>query len=603
MTETRGDRSAWLVTGVGVVATLAVVDVFGLSHGVDLAMLAVAIGGIVAGLALARDADSRVSRVLISAVVFVTWVLASALASGTVWSGLFGVVGSSLGFIQIAALVSVGGSARARRHGVREALSQLAPWVVLLQAVSVLVQVALGRHGTGTLSNTTSMSQVLLLLLPLVVFSPYPAVSKGAPRRPEMWRWAIVAVALVALGASGARLGLMLGLVEVTALVAWEWRSSGRPATPMLAAIGIVLAASVVLGLPRLSRAVLDPSGAFHSRSQMWSVAVELIGEEPLFGYGADAFRTAAAPIAPVSLFEREGRGLNFSMLPSDPHDVVLAVLVGFGAVGLVMLGWLALEILREWWRGRLRPPPMRPFALGVLAYCASGLLAPLTLQTLVLFVVVLGASLGGEDAEADGLPLPRGARIVSGALVVLVSAGLLAHGATRLAIGSQSSLTAGDAVRTEGAADLWRYDPFLYYMASWRLVSVGGSDPAARDPEAVRRTIVRATELEPSNPFYALDRARVAAMLGDPEEEVLEAYDTALSLFPNSHEANADLAGYLVSIGRAEEAVAHVELALTLASTRASTHRRAAEVYQAVGEADLAEEHTLRAQELDPGE
>jgi hypothetical protein len=157
------------------------------------------------------------------------------------------------------------------------------------------------------------------------------------------------------------------------------------------------------------------------SRAQLWHDATVLLGAKPLTGAGVGALARRDTSGEAADVVHRD-----------DPSNLVLAVWLQFGVLGLAGLVWFASRVGR--WLAVLRnaDPALRPFVVGaataLLAVFVAGLLdttylspdlAVLTLgaaallataarlQRVRLRAVVSVPVFGAADIEPAELPMP----------------------------------------------------------------------------------------------------------------------------------------------------------------------------------------------------
>ncbi len=601
---------AWVLVAAGCLATAVKVLPVGISRDTDVPMTFLALGAAAGGFGIASDTRLRGSlragpgtRVALATCGVLGALIVSTALAASPAAATFGAPGSSLGLITLVALLAYGLEAAVAGRSVGAALRAAAPWVMATQIVAVLGELAIQSPASGTLSNSTYLSEVLLLLLPFVVA---PALEAGSRR--AAWRWELGAAAVLALGLSGARVGFALGLIGLAWLGWLAVRSANNEATARfrrrVAFAAGVLAAAIALvlvfAIPKLG-ATLNVADQLGTRPDMWPAAWTLFTRAPLAGHGPDSFRVAVAPLASVRQMVKEGSAVrDFGTLSADPHDTLLAVLSQLGILGVVALGWLAFELVRARTRGGVRGSPGA--GLAAVLYVGSVLLAPAPLETLPLLALVVAAAvpIGAVEAPAGRGEVDRVRSRAPWVLAGLAGLALLALALTRLYVGPQPQT--GRPVDTRSvttAAALWRVEPFFYYLESWRLTASGAYDSRTADPTRMLGTIRRATALEPANPFYALDEARVLDDIGADHAETRRAFERALALFPNSPEANEDFADFLVRDGTPKQALPLAQRALEVAPAQADAYTAASAVYRALGDTVTAGQLAERAATL----
>lgn len=509
-------------------------------------------------------------------------ICAAAIAAPDRASALFGAAGGALGVIQLLTLLGLGTAAAVISLDVRRVLEVGAPWLMGIQTAAAAVQLVMGSEGVGTLSNATYLSMTLLLCIPAVLSPLMRADVRTSPDREGLARLALCIGSVVVMGVAGARTGAVLGAAGIAWAIAPRARSraGGDRTTMKVGVVALaVCAAAVFLALSVRS------GDALGVRPEMWSSTLRIIAERPLFGVGPDGLRTALQAIAPASMIVSEGSGNSgFGLLPTDPHNVLLALASSLGIVGLLAAGGLFAGVVRGWILERRASGRLTWPAVSGLLYLGAAMLAPAMLQTLPLAAVVLGSSVSADrgskrDASEVGWPWLEAAIASVAALACVVT---LAQASTRIWVGPIASPDAG-ATRAVIAARLWPGDPLAHYVAAVRLSAAAGESDRALRRDAIAQAR-RAAELSPLDGIYAAALGDVLADSGDLPG-ALEAYSRALALFPNSPDASQGRAGILLSLGRAGDARIEVRRALALAPGRASVHELAADIYAASGD------------------
>jgi O-antigen ligase len=221
-------------------------------------------------------------------------------------------------------------------------------------------------------------------------------------------------------------------------------------------------------------------------RLDVWRWAWTAWRDRPILGSGYGRFLSASQRYIPDSHAARGG-------IWSDPHNVVLAVLVGGGVVGLALAGWFSWEAAR-----RLD----RRLAGFVLAVVATWLLEPAVVVTVLPVAVVLGAA-----ATQPNVLWPHAAVKARGALIVVSLAAAI--GLVALDMWTDAAVSGGDRGAADRFASLLHWDAIAAEQASASWADVGTS------PKGLAKTLEwqeRSVELEPER-LYA--RVRLALLLG----------------------------------------------------------------------------------------
>lgn len=554
-----------------ILAALGLVSLFGArtqAQAMDTAAVVTGVCALLAALGLMRGSSGRsdvrppsiaaTSRMTWAWGGFLAWALLASALSGRPWAALMGEVTNLQGWFTLAAFALIAWYAARNAGAVQEGLAVAAPVVVFAQVIATLVQLLLATTPRGSLPNSTYLGEAVVLLLPFVLDE-----SPGGrlPLR-RLERRAIAVSAVIVLAAAGSRVAAAVALAWLLwALV----RDTGiSRAARSLAAAGILVA--TVAGALTFARAeVLGSAGVetLGERPQMWSTAALAVAERPLLGYGADGFVAGGAAVTSSEL-ARSGPVIVFRPGAVDPHNLLVWVAVSAGIVGLVLFAWALVELVLAW---RARDG-------GSAAWGAGGLLvisltAPLALQVVPLFALVVGVSFSGagrarDDVVRTAAPAGRGAlRLVTAAALGIAALLLTVNAAMRLPLEVHGpEVSPGRTGAAQAATDLWPFDPHLAHLASlhWGWAAAANPSIAASQPDL--RAIQRAVAVDSRDPFVALEYARTLRFYGaapaDLERAFLQVFER-WELFPL---ARAEYAVFLAQQGRVDEAREQIAIA-----------------------------------------
>lgn len=583
-----------MLAAAGVSLLVAVNPFGGLSQPTDLPLVCLGVTGVCAALLLPRAGSFEVLarwRVAWALGALAAWAIVSSLVSGRAFAATFGTNGTALGWpvVVLGAILVLAAAFHERR--VRELLLWVAAAVLLVEFATTIVEMLTNAFPFGTLSNSSNTGEVVALLAPLVFW--WGVRSKALWSR--VWRIAVSATALWTTVVGTARVSsvvLVLALLGWGAL--WVGRRYGRPAgVASASALGVVLVGGVGFIALKWSSLSGGAIGEFwRSRWGLWEPALRAVAARPVFGFGPDGYQFAVTQVG------TRGAYTAWAYWPPsvDPHNLLLWFATSMGLVGVGLFLWASLEVGRSWLeQSRVEAPiPVGPLAVGVVLYAASAFASPAALQTLPLAFIVLGASLRPEatSAQSPSRAFEIGLRSVAVVLALLVGA----YGLTRLSIANRLQVPRPAA--SQGAADLWRVDPYLYYNASIRWGYMASRSPQVQQDQLDLIAIRRAASLEPSNGFYGLELARTMASYGMPQADVEAQYKTAMRLAPASAEARASYAEYLISLSRLGEAKQLLDEAARLAPAL-ETDRVFAVYYRALGDAASAQRYDAMRAEL----
>ena len=191
----------------------------------------------------------------------------------------------------------------------------------------------------ATLSHPNETAMLLELALPLLIACAWAAGAR--------WRLPLAVGALVvllAIGLTFSRAGFVSALAALGVLTSV---CIARGAPRHLVVLGVaVLALPLALGWatlmdPGLDRRLLagidESSGEQPSRTQFWSVAIDMLQDHPLLGVGPDNFRWLFASYS----------GVQADNLGIHAHDQYLETLADTGVLGLLAFMWLLIVVTR----------------------------------------------------------------------------------------------------------------------------------------------------------------------------------------------------------------------------------------------------------------
>lgn len=499
------------------------------------------------------------SRVGYAWAAFLAWTFLGAILSGRFLGAFMGQPGSHLGWAILVATTLLVVAARSASAPVRATLMQWAPVYVLAQAVAVFIELGLGQMPRGSLPNSTYLGEMLLLLLPL-------SVDPEAADEKQPWRAiALPLVMIAALAASGSR----VATVFATVWAIWTFGVSRRFGKMFRRwAVAVVVMVVVAAGLFFARGEILGStsSSTFGARPAMLHMAVAATKARPIVGWGLEGFSTggaavstrelvASGPVAPV----KQGYS-------GDPHNIVANLVVASGLVGLALFAWFALEMVLVWVR---RAKSGRGDAASVWAIAGLFVIlltAPLTSHVLPALALVIGFSMGPAEKGANSdLGRAVGRALTVGA--VLVSAILGVNRFSHAPFDEYSPKTTPQvAAACQRAADLWRVDAQLYFLASMNWGFAAQTDSALLSSRYDLAAIQRASALDPTEPFYQLELARTLKYYRESAATVDAAFAETFERYPLFPTAHADYAKYLAEQGRYAEAKKQVAEAKLIA-------------------------------------
>ena len=131
----------------------------------------------------------------------------------------------------------------------------------------------------------------------------------------------------------------------------------------LVVSAGALVAAGLML-IPALRDRVLtnlDPTNGHNTlvgRFHLWSVALQMLRDHPIFGAGLSGFATVIGPYWNPTNIDRF----------TYPHNIVLNSWTETGLLGVAAFGWILVAGMKLSWRGwRSAPSGWQAIHLGVL--------------------------------------------------------------------------------------------------------------------------------------------------------------------------------------------------------------------------------------------
>lgn len=524
---------------------------------------------------------------------------------------------------------------------------------VLVLAYAIIQRIGLDPVSWATEAQTFSTlgnSNVMGHYFSTIAAATFAGVIAADPWSRSL-RYLAAALALVgglALGTvlSGARaplLGIAVGILFATALVAWRGTSNARHRRILIGlTLSVVLSgAAIVLFTPVGGRIAALASGTDTSvaeRALIYQTVVEIVRDRPVLGVGPDNLAAVYGAYRPPDAL-RFGTSTTQTSAHGWPWRVALdSGLLGVIAFGAVVIAACVVAIARLRQRA---DPTLFVLLTGLVTFLAGGLFTVGHLGTDWFFWVAVGAIAGtGAPSLAAlqrGLRGPRSLAVGLLAIGLVWPVAILLNdlGASRafalsrppgrgdpaadIALARKAAdadgrwpahwnnlglraVDAGDRstalIAFERAAETGGYDPLIWKNLGTVQAQLSAAQPAMRDRavESARRAI----EVDPRNPEAHAAAAQVHLILGDAATSIREG-EFALSLLPgNDRYLELVAAGYL-QLGRVMDARTAIESALAVGET---WQRRLllARVHVAEGRLPEARTQLARVLAIDPG-
>jgi O-antigen ligase len=254
------------------------------------------------------------------------------------------------------------GLARKALHTYALATSAVALGMIIgLSGLSVSYKTSVGVRMSSMGFNPNTLS-VLIVLAALILMGLY-LISPPLRFTRKVWLVALALPLIPALVSTGSRNGIVIFVIGFLVYLLPSRRYRGKPTVPILAMLAI---AGIIYFISQNS-AILTrfqqtyETGDLSGRLGIYTEAIEMISEQPLFGW------------RPVEFWYELGSRVHGFYGIRDAHNTYLHLLleVGFaGAIPYVIGLWLCI---RAAWRGRNGTFGLLPLAL-VMAVLAGGM-------------------------------------------------------------------------------------------------------------------------------------------------------------------------------------------------------------------------------------
>lgn len=291
------------------------------------------------------------------------------------------------------------------------------------------------------------------------------------------------------MGISGSR-SATVALLFVAAVSVAAYRHRYALAAAVGAVLGLWISSITVSTSGEASRSAIsrfESGEGISARTDIWRYGVQAFTDRPLLGWGMNRYGSGTWQHFSLG-FVRDTAWDDQRQPWTDPHNLLIYLLVTVGVFGVGALGAFAFFVLR-----RGVDPALGAFMLGALA---TWMLQPATLHSLPIAALVLGAA---QRSSPGSRRWSLGARSRS-ALATAAAVGVVASGyvvVTDLRL--SRAVDSGDVARVEDAAAWFFDDPQITELVADR-ADVAGAVGVA-DPDVAVRWAEKTVELTPDDP------------------------------------------------------------------------------------------------------
>jgi O-antigen ligase len=412
--------------------------------------------------------------------------------------------------------------------------------------------------------------------------------------------------------ARGAWIGL--GAAIVIGLLAWAYATRRRRLAWIALALTLGGASVIALvmaltsshpvltetpGLKHLTSLAQTNAGSVAARLTIWRTTQPLVAARPWLGYGPEAMWPIFMRVFPPELVYYHGRGV----IVDRAHNLWLDLGMSVGLMGALAFAALLLATCGQIRRG-LSPPTRRTERVLWVALAAAlgGHLVDLqfsfdltTTGTIFWLLLALVAALAnGLEPERERPPFKFRLRYLPGTLIVFALIGqlclrpLLAD----VAYWRSQQPARGLDIRlheAERAVRLWPPEP------QYRL-GLAGLHAQTADCAAVDVQMAPLEARRPDDPQIWATYGAFTAQCGALAKAEM-AWREAIHLAPNLGTYHRHLGRVLAERGKRVEATEALQRAVALDATDVAAYQKLAQVYQALGKEEAAQEATRQAE------
>ncbi|MBK5211643.1 MAG: O-antigen ligase family protein [Coriobacteriia bacterium] len=507
--------------------------------------------------------SGRFSLLSVAGIAFIAWGWISSAVSGRFWSAFFGMPTSLVGMLTITAIAVIGWYAVRHSDALTEILSLAAPVVLFVTAVIAFIIPIINSADKYLVDaehlGFGNLSELGLFFVVLSVFTlnmQYPLLKKRFNLELGL-RFAIVLFTLMVMYSSR----MLTGIVMIIGILIWFLITQIVTSKKARTALGWGGSAAVVMltvGATYAGLNKLISSEFFDIRLQLWRMAVSILKNRPVFGYGADGFFGGAATVAkPLNWFG--GDALHLTDGTTDPHNVLVLMTVSFGLVGLALiLSWFGLWIAKSLKNSDVASGYAPAFAAS-LASAYILLTMPATVNLLPLVAICFALSASGSSQDSSGFNLGKSGATIKKIGTVVALCLILSGTADvlgRIALGPVVYLSGTSFERAIALEQVYGFDPYFAHQVNLAYAYSSATGAALAEQTATFKSLKTesAETGDETNPYYTLVYANaaykagftktqrgVAASTADRLHQIL--LEQAAKTFPKQPDINIELA------------------------------------------------------------
>lgn len=208
--------------------------------------------------------------------------------------------------------------------------------------------------------------------------------------QPELWQFAPIAIAVVAILASGSRAAIISMLLTALVLGKRPKPSVLVPGVAALAVLVVLVSAIGILNLERPSNGGEETIVTLTGRSNVWARAVDLVEDRPIAGYGMRTGET---------IWTNEYLRTRVNFEAGNAHNSWLEVAVSTGLVGVGLFASAMVLAAAALWKKRDREMALLAMLVLFMLGLSEAIIDGASLGFIQLVVICAGA----QDFDRDG--------------------------------------------------------------------------------------------------------------------------------------------------------------------------------------------------------
>jgi putative inorganic carbon (HCO3(-)) transporter len=432
------------------------------------------------------------------------------------------------------------------------------------------------RSGGSFLGHPNRMASFINLALPLVITRVY--LAKGNAKK-AAWGLLILFFVIIEYFASSrgawlgaiAGIGLMILLMNLKSLsqrtTLWD-RIKGSLSSKNVIRLSGILVIGIVLGIIFLRQVQVTPghSPGGSGRFDIWANAFRVFLSSPIWGNGPSSMQVLYAVEA----------GVPPGFAASHAHNAFLQIAGELGIIGLALVFWCALLLLRTFFRTWTSAPASTlPILAGYAAiFTAAGVeqlfqyAFDLPIYTAGIFLLLTLFSHYAPAKEKLPVKTEQAALVLSVLLLIYFLGNLFTlRGSTEFQKGMDAANESQWSLARDHICNAYETNPSISHYAFQCGLAQAQVAYLTNDTDALSSALLAYEEGLRMDPYWPIHRANLSALKWTSGEAnvAMELMSQALESAPRNATLALNLGWMEEQQGETQQAISHYQLALSL--------------------------------------